>query len=106
MEEANYRGDAHLHISASHHLCPTLAKDLATLCAPWSEAFTQSIHEGNRSHPFPTQLLDQIRQRINAECSTSHDFTGIEEGQPFHLDLIAAIAHQLGDPDWECTLLP
>ena len=46
--------------------------------------------------------------RINEECSSSHDFTGVAEGQPFHLDLIAAIAHQLGDipldpQDWSST---
>ena len=36
--------------------CPSLAKDLAALCAPWMQGFTDSIQQGNKAHPFPVHI--------------------------------------------------
>ena len=71
--------------------CPSLAKDLAAVCEPWVQDFTNSIHQGNKSHPFSARLLSQIREN-----------TGVTDGQ---LELISGLARRLGDPDWKYPLI-
>ncbi|CAL1142907.1 unnamed protein product [Cladocopium goreaui] len=65
--------------------------DLAAVCEPWVQDFTNSIHQGNKSHPFSARLLSQIREN-----------TGVTDGQ---LELISGLARRLGDPDWEYPLI-
>ena len=84
--------------------CPSLAKDLAALCAPWMQGFTDSIQQGNKAHPFPYTLLSKIRERLSQECQNGKDHMEIAEGPPFFLNLISSLAQRLGDPDWEYPL--
>jgi len=58
------------------------------------------IKEGDKNHPFTEAFLHEIRCIL---CP-SH-LHGVEPGQPFHLDLIAYLAKEAGDPDWQWPLI-
>ena len=81
--------------------CGVLCKELATICAPWVEDFTSSIHSGNKTHPFSIHLLRELREKLASYCSTTGDPRNVDPGQPFHLDFLADLARSLQDPDWE-----
>ena len=78
--------------------CPSLAKDLAALCAPWMQGFTDSIQQGNKAHPFPDTLLSRVRERLSQECQNGKDHMEVAEGQPFFLNLGTQIGNR-GEED-------
>ena len=78
--------------------CPSLAKDLAALCAPWMQGFPDSIQQGNKAHPFPDTLLSRVRERLSQECQNGKDHMEVAEGQPFFLNLGTQIGNR-GEED-------
>ena len=60
-----------------------------------------SVMAADKEHPFTADNLHDLRIIIQQECGGSMEMS---PGQPFCLDLISALAHKTGDPDWEYPL--
>ena len=48
----------------------------------------------SETHPFQPKQLDQVRELLAPRSKW-----GVEEGQPFHLDILTHLAEILGDAD-------
>ena len=103
MEEANHhRGAFPRHLEGILHV-EIFARNLQPSAI---EDFTSSIHSGNKTHPFSTHLLRELRDKLASYCTITGDPHNIDPGQPFHLDLIGDLAQRLQDPDWEYPKIP
>eukprot|EP00435_Cladocopium_sp_Y103_P018030 s1944_g4.t1 len=78
---------------------PGLGERLRQLCTPFVQPFLDSIHQGDKQHPFPQELLASIRDTLAHSCSYTQTEPTVPHGQPFHLGLIGALAAHAQDPD-------
>ena len=78
-----------------------LGKKILALASPWSTKVFDSIHKQEKVHPFPEDLLTNVRALI---CPASD--SSCSPGQPFYLEHIQFLAQLAGDPDADyCTTL-
>ena len=78
-----------------------LGKKILALASPWSTKVFDSIHKQEKVHPFPEDLLTNVRALI---CPASD--SSCSPGQPFYLEHIQFLAQLAGDPDAAyCTTL-
>ena len=71
-----------------------LGKKILALASPWSTKVFDSIHKQEKVHPFPEDLLTNVRALI---CPASD--SSCSPGQPFYLEHIQFLAQLAGDPD-------
>ena len=78
-----------------------LGKKILALASPWTTKVFDSIHKQEKVHPFPEDLLTNVRALI---CPASD--SSCSPGQPFYLEHIQFLAQLAGDPDAAyCTTL-
>ena len=71
-----------------------LGKKILDLVEPFISSTLWSTQCGDKHHPFPESLLDDLRSALGGSPTESP-----AQGQPFYLDLIHKLANQAGDPD-------
>eukprot|EP00435_Cladocopium_sp_Y103_P021864 s134_g5.t1 len=83
-----------------------LSQQLQELARTQVPAVSASVHDGERKHPLSKQVLQSARHLIARAVNLPiPEADLVEEGQPFHLNLISALAKHLGDVDSAYPLL-
>ena len=88
---------------SSRRPCTTLAhlgEAIAPLAQFCAQEVQRSINGGDRKHPFSDELLKSTRHNLAQAVGLGpEDTEEVAAGQPFHLNLITAIAEYGGDID-------
>ena len=73
-----------------------LGKKILQLATNVVDKVIESIHRQDKHHPFPPDLLEQVRSLVpGSNQDTPFD------GQPFFLDHLRSMAEMAGDPDFQ-----
>ena len=73
-----------------------LGKKILQLATNAVDKVIESIHRQDKHHPFPPDLLEQVRSLVpGSNQDTPFD------GQPFFLDHLRSMAEMAGDPDFQ-----
>lgn len=83
-----------LHSRLAH-----LGEAIAELAQSCAQEVQRSINRGDRKHPFPDELLTSTRHSLAQAVGLGPEDTEVAAGQPFHLNLITAIAEYGMDID-------
>ena len=68
-----------------------LGARICVLTSPWGDKLQELLSLGEGSHPFPEDLLEDIREILAPGRAA--------DGQPFFLDILHSVALNIQDPD-------
>ena len=66
-----------------------LGARICVLTSPWGDKLQESLSLGEGSHPFPEDLLEDIKEIL------------APAGQPFFLDILHSVALNIQDPNYQ-----